>query len=201
MGSAERRDLAMKPRTIVFKNDDVEIISHHSLPTFYAEEHHGTVQICIPFVNARYVVQRQSETEKTITHRLGARDVLVIPTGQPHAVDWKRPADIVSLQLSESFIRRATGLDDLRWPDALTLRDPFISNSAAAIRSSADDDAINPAFAEAMATVIAYRVGLGAGSNQHLHERQRAGDRRSARTRPHLYLSRGSARARIRQSC
>jgi AraC family transcriptional regulator len=166
----------MKPRTIVFKNDDVEIVSHHSLPMFYAEEHHATVQICIPFVNARYIVQRQSETGKTITHRLGARDVLIIPTGQPHAVDWRNPADIVSLQLSERFIQRATGLAHLRLPDALTIRDPFVSNSAAAIRSSADDDAINPAFAEAMATVIAHRIRLGAGSNQHVHERRRAGE-------------------------
>lgn len=166
----------MKTRRIVFQNDDVEIVSHHSLPTFYPEEHHSTVQICIPLVNAQYVVRRQSETGKTITHRLGARDVLVIPMGQPHTVDWKRPADIVSLQVSESFVRQATGFDHLKLSDALTIRDPFITNSAAEIRSSVDGHPISPAFAEAIATAIAYRVGLKAGMNEYRNEKQRVAE-------------------------
>lgn len=164
----------MTTRRIVFKNDDVEIVSHHSPPTFYPQEHHDTVQICIPFVNAQYVVQRQSETGKTITHKLGARDVLVIPAGQPHAVDWKRPADIVSLQVSEAFVRQATGLDYLQLSDALTIRDPFMTSSAAEVRSSVDGHAISTAFAEAIATVIAYRVGLRAGLKEN--EKQRAAE-------------------------
>ena len=164
----------MTTRRTVFRNDDVEIVSHHSLPTFYPEEHHDTVQICIPSVNAQYVVQRQSETGKTITHRLGARDVLVIPIGQPHAVDWKRPADIVSLQLSEPFLRQATGLDHLRLSDAFTIRDPFLTSSAAEIRASVDGHGMNPVFAEAIATVIACRVGVRAGLRQHGNGKQRA---------------------------
>jgi AraC family transcriptional regulator len=171
---------AIKTRRIVFKNDDVEIVAHHSLPTCYPEEHHDTAQICIPFVNAQYVVHRQSETGTTITPTLGARDILVIPMGQPHIVDWKRPADIVSLQISEMFLRRATGTDHLRLSDAFTIRDPFISSSAAEIRSSVDRHAVNPAFAEAMATVIAHRVGLRAGLKEGRNEKQRVAEFSSA---------------------
>jgi AraC family transcriptional regulator len=166
-------DFDMNRRRIVFENDDVEIVSDHSLPTFYPEEFHDVVQICVPSVNAQYVVQRQSETGKTITHRLGARDILVIPVGQPHAVHWKRPADIVSLKLRESFLRQATGLDHLRLSDTFVIRDPFITSSAAEIRLSVDRHAISPVFAEAMATVIAHRVGFRAGFPERRNEKQR----------------------------
>jgi hypothetical protein len=44
-------------------------------------------------------------------------DVLVIPVGQPHTVEWKRPAGIVSLKVSESFVRQATGSDQVRFSD------------------------------------------------------------------------------------
>jgi AraC family transcriptional regulator len=166
----------MKRRGIVFRSEDVEIVSHYSLPIFYPEEHHDAVQICIPFVNARYVVQRQSETGKTITHRLGARDVLVIPMGQPHTVDWKQPADNVSLKLSESFVREATGLSHLRLPDAFTIRDPFIISAAAKIRSSVEDQTASPAFAEAIATAIAHQVGVAARLTGHSNEKRRAAE-------------------------
>jgi hypothetical protein len=69
-----RSDLDANRRRIVFRNDDMEIVSDHSLPTFHPEEFHDTVQICMPSVNAQYVAQRQSETGKTITHKLGARN-------------------------------------------------------------------------------------------------------------------------------
>jgi AraC-like DNA-binding protein len=163
-------DCTMK-RRIVFKNDDVEIVSHHSPPALYREEHHDAVQICIPLGNAWYVVQRQSVTGKMITHRLGARDILVIPKGQPHVVDWRRSADIVSLLVSERFVRRATGLDNLPLPDTFTIRDPFITASAAEIRSSVEENARSPVFAEALATVIVYRVGLRAGLKESRNEK------------------------------
>jgi AraC family transcriptional regulator len=109
-----------------------------------------------------YTVTRQSETGKTIKHRLGSRDILVIPTSQPHAIDWLRPADIVSLQLSERFVRKTIGTERLHIQDSFTLRDHYLSATARALRDSLSTGrAITPSYAEAVATVIAYRVAVG----------------------------------------
>jgi len=154
----------MAKRPIAFEGPGrFEIYCHHSAPTHYPEESHETVQVCIPLERARYAVIRQSETGRKLVHDLGSRDVLVLPARQPHAVDWQRPADIVSLQLSSSFIRAALGDSELRLQDAFTLRNPFLSAVAGQIRSAGQSErGITPAFAEAMATAIAYRIGMEA---------------------------------------
>lgn len=142
-----------------------EIYCHHSLPADYPEEVHETVQVCVPLERALYSVTRQSEIGRTIAQDLGARDVLVVPIGQPHAVVWRRSADIVSFQMSESFIAQALGVSAVRLQDAVTLRDPFISQAAAKLRDSLSEGGLpSLAFAEAIATVIAYRIGLGAAT-------------------------------------
>jgi AraC family transcriptional regulator len=142
-----------------------EIYCHHSLPADYPEEVHETVQVCVPLGRALYRVTRQSETGRTIAQDLGARDVLVLPIGQPHGVVWHRSADIVSFQFSESFITQALGVPALRLQDAVTLRDPFISQAAARLRDSLGEGGVpSRAFAEAIATVIAYRIGLVAAT-------------------------------------
>jgi len=136
-----------------------EVYCHYSPPTVYPEEIHDTVQVCVPLEHARYRVIRSSESGRTLVHDLGSRDVLVVPTGQPHAVTWRRPADVVSLQLSEAFITQALGVQKLSLGDAFTVRDPFISAAAAQLRSVLRAvGGVSPAFAEAMATAIAYRV-------------------------------------------
>jgi AraC family transcriptional regulator len=160
-------EISMKKRPLTFADPGrFEIYSHHSAPTLYAEESHETVQICVPMERALYSVTRQSETGRTLVHNLGARDVLVIPVGQPHSVNWRRPAAIVSLQVSEQFIAQATGLPKLHLGDAFTLRDPFISAAAAQLNMShGAGDGANIVFADAIATVIAYRVALGAAAD------------------------------------
>jgi AraC family transcriptional regulator len=154
----------MNPRPLTFAQPGkFEIYCHRSTPTLYPEEAHETVQICVPLDGAQYNVTRQSETGRKLIHHLGARDVLALPIGQPHCVDWRRTADIVSLQLSEGFIADALGLQCLRIQDAFTLRDPFISSAAAQLRTSLQvEGSPSLIFAEAIATAIAYHVGLGA---------------------------------------
>lgn len=157
----------MKKRPLTFADPGrFEIYSHHSAVTLYPEEAHETVQICVPMERALYSVTRQSETGRTLLHHLGARDVLVVPVGQPHSVDWRRPAGIVSFQMSERFIAEATGVPRVNLGDAFTLRDPFISAAAAQLnRPPGASDGPSLAFADAIATVIAYRVALGATVN------------------------------------
>jgi AraC family transcriptional regulator len=139
-----------------------ELVAHHSPAREYAEETHETVQVCVPLERARYRVVRQSETGRGLVHDLGARDVLVIPAGQPHAVTWKRPADIVMLHLSEAFLATVLDVGCVRVGDAFTLRDPFISAAAAEVRAALGAGGrINPVFADAVATAIAYRIGVG----------------------------------------
>jgi AraC family transcriptional regulator len=154
----------MSKRPLVFSDPGrFEIYCHFSPPAVYPEETHETVQICVPFEHALYNVTRQSETGRALVHHLGARDILAVPVGQPHGVNWRRPADIVSLQMSEAFIAQALGVPSLHLQDTFTLRDPFISAAAAQLRMSLHAEG-QPSlvFAEAMATAIAYRVGVGA---------------------------------------
>jgi AraC family transcriptional regulator len=138
-----------------------QLICHHSPPTVYAEEAHDTVQVCVPLEQARYSVICQSETGRAVVHDLGARDVLAIPAGQPHAVTWKRPADIVTLHLSEAFLAHALDVPRVTLRDAFTVRDPFISAAAVQVRAALRaDGGVSPAFGEAIATAIAYRISV-----------------------------------------
>lgn len=153
-----------KHRPLVFASPGrFEIICHHSVPTDYPEEFHPTIQVCIPMDDARYRVIRSSESGRELVHDLDARDVLVIPTGQPHAIMWQRPAGIVSLQLAETFVEQALDIPRLVLPDTFTVRDPFISAAALQLREALQSEGgIGPAFGEALAVAIAYRIGVGA---------------------------------------
>ena len=77
----------MSERPLIFSDPGrLEIYCHFSPPTVYPEEAHATVQICVPLEQALYSVTRQSETGRALVHHLGARDVLVVPAGQPLAL-------------------------------------------------------------------------------------------------------------------
>jgi len=143
-----------------------ELYCHNSPPTSYPEETHRTIQVCVPLERALYSVVRQSEAGRNLVHQLGARDILVLPIGQPHSVVWRRTADIVSLQLSERFVAEALDIPKLKLADTFTLRDPFISTVARELRQSlVAGGPPSPAFAEAVATLIAYRVGMAGNRN------------------------------------
>jgi hypothetical protein len=65
-------DLDANRRRIAFRNEDIDIVSDHSLPAFYPEEsrHRSNLHTV-----SKCPVRRTaaSETGKTITHKLGAR--------------------------------------------------------------------------------------------------------------------------------
>ncbi len=76
-------------RPILFAGDGrLEIVAHDSGPTRHATETHPAIQICVPMAGARYRVSRETETGKTFRQNLTARDILLVPRGQPHAVAW-----------------------------------------------------------------------------------------------------------------
>ena len=136
-----------------------ELYCHRSPPTAYPEETHETFQICIPLVGAQYGVVRHSETGSRLVQNLGARDILVVPRQQQHAVHWRKTADIVSLQFSGDFASQALDADGMRFADFRTVRDPLVSAAAAMLRSSlAQGDELPPAVAGAFATLLVHRV-------------------------------------------
>ncbi len=157
----------MSQRRVSFADPgSFELYCHHSPPTNYSEEAHNTIQVCVPLENALYSVARTSDGGRKDLRVLGARDILVIPATQPHAIEWKRPADIVSLQLSEMFVSQALDQPNLRLRDDVILRDPFVSAAAAQIRATLwHESQFSPVFAQAMATAIAYRIGVAASSD------------------------------------
>jgi len=163
----------MSSRPLTFSDPGrFELYCHRSGPTSYAEEVHDTVQICVPLEHAQYSVSRQSETGRTLVHHMGPRDILAIPIGQPHSVEWRRRADVVSLQLSEEFLCSALGDTRLRLPDTFTVRDAFVSTAAMELRNAMRaGPVLSPAFAEAIATLIAYRVGNAAGTCKEIGHR------------------------------
>ncbi len=162
-------------RPIAFSDPgQFELYCHQSPPTVYPEETHSTVQVCIPFEGARYNVTRQSEQGTRHFHRLMARDVLVVPVGQQHVVDWTKDAGILSVQLSESFITKALDVPKLILSDSLILRDPLLRILANEIREEllAPEQA-SPALLEAFTTIVAYRVGKQALNGNALKGKQR----------------------------
>ena len=169
-------DESVIPRPRVFGDPGrFEIYCHGSPPTTYPEEVHETLQVCVPLENARYSVVRQSETGRRLVHQLGARDVLAVPVGQPHGVHWRHQADIVSLQLSETFLAESLDTADVGLTDCFTVRDPFISLAAGSLRDSLRTEGRpSAAFAEAIATVIAFRIGLHANKHRGVRAKEHA---------------------------
>jgi hypothetical protein len=79
------------------------------------------------------------------------------------------------VHVSERFVAEALGVTRLHLPSPFTVRDAFISAAAVQLRMSLRDRRPpSAAFAEAIATVIAYRVGVEAQSSAGLGASARA---------------------------
>jgi AraC family transcriptional regulator len=139
-----------------------EIYCHLRLPALYSKEARKAVRVCVPFQGARYQVTLNSNDGRAIVKDLGARDVLVIPADHSYAITWQRPAWLICLQLSESFIAQSLGAQEPQLTAPFTIRDAFISAAAAQIRIVLNSGgALTAAFGEAIATAIAFRIGVG----------------------------------------
>jgi AraC family transcriptional regulator len=154
-------------RPIAFTGDGFEIVAHDSPPARYPEESHDDLQICIPIFGARYSVRREAETGSVLQQDFGARDILVVPARQPHAVHWARRAGIVSLQVSEHFVQESLDLPRLMLPDFLAVQDRFVTAAAAELYAAlAAEETVAPVFAEALSVAVAHRVvAIAARSN------------------------------------
>ncbi|NPC58448.1 helix-turn-helix transcriptional regulator [Caenimonas soli] len=140
-----------------------ELHCQSSPPTAYPEETHDSIQVCIPLQGAQYQVTRQSETGRKIVQKFGDKDILLVSREQQHAVHWLKSADIVSLQLSNDFITQALGGKELRFEDTLSIRNPFITSSAALLKASlASGEDLPCPVAAAFATLLAYGVSQSA---------------------------------------
>jgi AraC-like DNA-binding protein len=144
----------------------------HDLPAVYPEETHETIRICVPLGRALYSVTHHSEAGRALVHHLCARDILVVPTGQSHCVTWRRAADVVSFHMSESFIAHALAVPRVSIVGAFTLRDPFISAATAQLCVALGAEGPSLAFVEAIATAVAYRVGLGAAGGEGIRAKE-----------------------------
>src|SRR5262249_53231411 len=138
-----------------------EIYCHHRLPALYSKEARKAVPVFVPFQNARYQLNLNSNDGRAIVKDLGSRDVLAIPAHHSYAITWQRLALLICLQLSESFIAQSLGAHEPQLTEPFTIRDAFISAAAAQIRMALrSGGALTAAFGEAMATAIAYRIGV-----------------------------------------
>ena len=141
-----------------------DILLHHSSPATYPEEHHDDLQICVPFEGARYRVDRASATGRRVIHQLDARDILVVPQYQPHAVDWLEPAEILSLHFSTPFVEQATELSNPAIRETLVLRDASIFSTAADLRSAIREGRHTTTLLDSFATVLAYQTARHANN-------------------------------------
>jgi AraC family transcriptional regulator len=166
----------MNQRPLTFTDPGRFEISCHHLPvSSYPEETHAAVEVCVPLERARYSVAWPSETGPAQVQHLGARDILVVPANLPHAVDWQRPADIVSLRLSESFVAELLGIPHVPARGVFTIRDPFISAAAVQLRATiAPEGTACPFFTAAIATAIACRVAVARLSGARIGSSNRA---------------------------
>jgi AraC family transcriptional regulator len=168
--SIKKAGVVMQTRRLILsETGKFEVSCNRTLPAFYPLEAREMVRILIPMESALYSVTSPSVDGKSVIHQLGARDILVIPSGQCHGVTWRRDADMISFQMSESFMQRATGLIHLKIEDSLTLRDPLVSSAAAELRALVIGDQLpGSAFVDAIATLVAYRVGLHAAAGHRM---------------------------------
>ncbi len=152
----------MRRRKLYLETDRFEIMLHHSPPTLYAEETHETVQVCIPFEGACYDVLRPAAGGRMMTHTLASSDILVVPRNQPHSVNWKHSADILSLQFSNQMLEEVLGQPAPEIRDTTILRDRFLGQVALQLREAVLAGEPSSILLSSLATVIAYRVGRNA---------------------------------------
>ena len=134
------------------------MLLHHSKPESYPEESHDTYQVCVPYQGARYDVLRSGDSGTRLTHRLRAGDILVVPAGQPHAVNWLRPADILSLYMTSAFLEEILEKPIPEVRDSLVLHDPLISQMAIEVRRSFKEGSTSPLLLGAFAAFVGHRV-------------------------------------------
>jgi len=140
-----------------------EVSCRRLLPALHSMQAHEAVQICIPMESALYSVRCSLDNGTSAVHQLGSRDILVIPPWQSYEVAWRRDADIISFQMYEAFMQRASGVEGLRITRSLSMRDYFVSSAAAELHALAGNERMpSLEFVAAIATLVAYRVGLHA---------------------------------------
>jgi AraC-like DNA-binding protein len=119
------------------------------------------IQIYVPLERAQYRVMRQSASDSNLLCHLSSRDVLVIPASDRHSVLQLQRGELISLSLTDGFMRDTLGQAPPCFQETSSVRDAFISTAALQLRNALRSCAsLSTSFAEAVATVITYRVGL-----------------------------------------
>lgn len=149
----------MPKRAIAFEAPGKFVVYAHTSPVaHYPEEHHSGLQVCIPFHGARYVARRQSSSGKALVDELGGRDVLVIPAGQPHAIDWLAQADVVSFILSPGYLDTVFEDEEVDLGDGFVLRDAFVTMIAGELRRAVCSDGYSPLALESLVNLLLHRT-------------------------------------------
>ena len=92
---------------------------------------------------------------------------MILPAGLPCEMAWRKDADVVAFHMDDTFIRSVTRGFEFELKEPLILRDAFISIAASQLRDMADlQDEPCYAFVDAIATLVAYRIGLCAASGR-----------------------------------
>jgi AraC-like DNA-binding protein len=148
----------MSDRPIAFAGDGFEIVAHESAAARYPQESHAAVQICVPMFSARYKVTREADTGGRLEQEFGARDILLVPAGQPHAVHWLRRAGIVSLQISERFVQETLDVPRLTLPDFLAVQDRFVTLAAAELYAAMETEETIASRSEVRKSLVVRRL-------------------------------------------
>lgn len=76
-------------------------------PTYFAEHAHPELQIAIPFNNASGLATWYTATGRKVKQSIREDQVTIIPSNQPHASDWQRKAEVLTLYLAPKFMMQA----------------------------------------------------------------------------------------------
>ena len=131
--------------------------------------------MCLPLDQARYLVRCPSNGGRPLEKLCSPADHLVIPAGLPHEIVWMHDAWIVSLHFDTGFLRglgaSVGAVPSLEHGDALTLRDPMLTEAAAMLRAQVDGGGtIDPLLAESFAVMAAWRALRLAPDASHIAE-------------------------------
>ena len=135
-----------------------KIVSYASATLLACIDTHWDLQICLPPPQALSCIRMKTRDGRSVVHRFGGRDFLVVPAGLAHELIWRRPTPVLSLMLRRDFISRASGTDLPASGDAFIVRDPFISAAGDQLRETLRLEAPSPAMVEALVTAIACRL-------------------------------------------
>lgn len=133
-----------------------------SAPALFPEESHSTMQVCVPLAGAVARIKRWNESGSRRVRTFTADQILGFASWQPHEVDWKREASVVTMHVEQDSLVDLLGPGrhiDVLQQDNLCVQDACLTHLCQDLHDQAIANAhFPPEYLDAFITMLLFRL-------------------------------------------